>query len=73
MQEGEISVETRKLTEGALLLAIQIVLGMVFISTGIGYRFYMDILLPIMMSMIYLRCDFKIGLLAISFQSEPSK
>lgn len=59
-----MSVETRKLTEGALLLAIQIVLGIVFISTGVGYSFYMDILLPIMMSMIYLRCGFKIGLLA---------
>lgn len=57
-------METRKLTEGALLLAIQIVLGIVFISTGVGYSFYMDILLPIMMSMIYLRCGFKIGLLA---------
>lgn len=59
-----MSVETRKLTQGALLSAIQIVLGLSFISTGVGYSFYMAIILPIMMSMIYLRCGFKIGLLA---------
>lgn len=57
-------METRKLTEGALLSAMQVVLGMIFILAGVGYGLYMEIILPVMMVVIYLRCGLKTGILA---------
>lgn len=57
-------VETKKITEGGILSAIQIILGLILIPTGIGYSFYIEILLPITMTLIVLRCDLKIGALA---------
>lgn len=57
-------METRKLTEGALLSALQIVLGLILLPTGIGYSLYVELLLPVMMTVIYARCGRKIGFLA---------
>lgn len=59
-----MGVETRKLTEGALLSALQVVLGMIFVLSGVGYGVYMEMILPIMMAMIYLRCGLKTSILA---------
>ena len=59
-----MGVETRKLTEGALLSALQVVLGVIFILAGVGYGLYMEMILPIMTAIIYLRCDLKTGILA---------
>lgn len=57
-------METRKLTEGALLSALQVVLGLILLSTGLGYSLYLELLLPITMTAVYLRCGAKYGLLA---------
>lgn len=59
-----MGVETRKLTEGALLSALQVVLGMSFVLSGVGYGVYMEMILPIMMAIIYLRCGLKTSILA---------
>ena len=47
-----------------MLSALQIVLGLILISTGIGYVFYVQMLLPITMVLIYLRCGAKVSVLA---------
>lgn len=57
-------METIKLTEGALLSALQVVIGLILLPTGIGYSLYMELLLPITMTVIYLKCGAKIGGLA---------
>lgn len=57
-------METKKITEAGILSAIQIILGLMLIPTGIGYSFYVEILLPITMSLIVLRCGPQMGTLA---------
>ena len=57
-------METKKITEGGILSAMQIVLGLMFIPTGIGYSFYIEVLLPITMTLTYLRCGKKAGMIA---------
>lgn len=54
-------METKKLTEGALLSAMQVVLGILLISTGVGYSLYLQIIFPITVTVIYLRCGIKVG------------
>lgn len=57
-------METRKLTEGGILSAIQIILGIILIPTGIGYSFYVEIFLPISVTLVVMRCGKKVGLLS---------
>lgn len=57
-------METKKITEGGILSAMQIVLGLMLIPTGIGYSFYIEVLLPITMTLTYLRCGKKAGMIA---------
>lgn len=52
------------MTEGALMSALQLTIGMALIASGIGYGFYVQIALPITMALIVLKCGIKIGTLA---------
>ena len=49
---------------GALLSALQIVLGLTCMATGVGYGLYLQILAPILMTLMHLKCGLKMGLLA---------
>lgn len=57
-------METKKITEGGILSAIQIVLGLILIPTGIGYSFYVEMILPITMALMFLRCGYKHSMIA---------
>ncbi|MBP3888747.1 MAG: hypothetical protein J6F30_14050 [Cellulosilyticum sp.] len=57
-------MKTKHITEGGILSALQIVLGLILIPTGIGYSLYVEMILPITMALIYLRCGRKISMIA---------
>lgn len=57
-------MDTRKITEGALMSALQLALGFILIASGIGYGFYVDLLLPVTMALIQLKCGTRVGILA---------
>lgn len=57
-------METKRMTEGGILSAIQIVLGLILIPTGIGYSLYVEIVLPITMALMYLRCGRRVSIIA---------
>lgn len=44
--------------------ALLVVMSFIFIGTGIGYSLYLDFVVPIFITLIYLRCDLKYTLLA---------
>ena len=58
-------MEVKKLTESAILSSLFIVCSIIFVSTGLMYGFYLDIIVPIFIAIIYLRCDFKYTILAM--------
>ena len=58
-------MEIKKLTESAILSSVFIVLSMIFISTGIMYTTYLDIIVPSFIAIIYIRCGFKYTSLAM--------
>lgn len=53
------NLKTRKLTEAAMLSALFVVVSIVAISTGIMYSIYLDMIVPIFISILYLRIGFK--------------
>lgn len=53
------SLKTRKLTEAAMLSALFVIVSLVAISTGIMYSMYLDMIVPIFISILYLRIGFK--------------
>ena len=55
---------TKKLTEAALMSALFVAGTIFFVSTGIGYSFYLDFIVPIFFVVICLKCDFKYSILA---------
>lgn len=57
-------LDTKKMITGALLSALQIVLGLTCMATGVGYGLYLQLLAPILMTLVHLKCGLKIGLLA---------
>lgn len=57
-------MDTRKLTESAMLSVLFVVAGIFFISSVIGYQIYLDLVVPILITLIYLRCDFKYTLMS---------
>lgn len=57
-------MDTRKLTESAMLSALFVVAGIFFISSVIGYQIYLELVVPILITLIYLRCDFKYTLMS---------
>lgn len=58
-------MKTKKLTESAMLAALFIVISIATLGTGIAYSIYLDIAVPIIISLIYLKCDFKYTILSI--------
>lgn len=61
------NLKTRKLTEAAMLSALFVVVSIVAISTGIMYSIYLDMIVPIFISILYLRIGGKYtGLSAIT-------
>ena len=56
--------DTKKMTEAALMSALFVVGTIFFVSTGLGYTFYLDFIVPIFFVVICLKCDFKYSILA---------
>ncbi len=57
-------LNTKEMTEAAMLSALFVVMSIIAIGTGIGYSLYLDILVPIIISLIYLKCGFKYAALS---------
>ncbi|NFN12431.1 DUF2232 domain-containing protein, partial [Clostridium botulinum] len=57
-------MKTKKMTEAGVLTAVFVVISIIAISTGVGYLGYLDFMVPIITTLIYLRCDFKYTLLS---------
>ncbi|WP_054742816.1 YybS family protein [Cellulosilyticum ruminicola] len=57
-------METRKLTKAAITSALLIVLSIVFCSIGIENTFYLQFIVPIVITVVYLTCGFKWTILA---------
>ncbi|GAA0698901.1 DUF2232 domain-containing protein [Paraclostridium ghonii] len=58
-------MEIRKMTEAAIMSALFIVCSIFAITTGLLYGLYIQIIVPIFIAIIYLRCDLKFTTLAI--------
>ncbi|WP_170074974.1 DUF2232 domain-containing protein [Paraclostridium dentum] len=59
-------MEIKKMTEAAIMSSLFIVCSIFAISTGLLYGLYIDIIVPIFIAIIYLRCDFKFTILAMA-------
>ncbi|MEG2289715.1 MAG: DUF2232 domain-containing protein [Clostridium sp.] len=57
-------MKTREMTEAAMLSALFVVMSVIAITTGIGYSLYLDMVVPIIIGLIYLRCGFKYAVLS---------
>lgn len=57
-------LKTKKLTEAAMLSALFVVVSIVAISTGLMYSIYLDIIVPIFISILYLKIGFKYTVLS---------
>lgn len=64
MKKKGDKVNAKKLTESAMLSALLVMVGVLFISSFIGYQVYLDFIVPVLITLIYLRCDFKYTLLS---------
>ena len=58
------TLNTKKLTEAAMLSAIFVVMSMISIYTGIAYTLYLDMGVPLFICLIYMRLDIKYTLLS---------
>ena len=57
-------MNTRKLTEAAMLSALFVVTSMMAIYTGIAYTLYLDMIVPLFICLTYMRLDGKYTLLS---------
>ena len=57
-------METDKLTQSSILSAMLIILSVILIGTGIGGTLYIDFVVPIVITIIYIRCGMKWTILA---------
>ena len=57
-------MNTRKLTEAAMLSALFVVTSMMAIYTGVAYTLYLDMVVPLFICLIYMRLDIKYTLLS---------
>ena len=55
---------TKKMAEAALMSALFVVGTIFFVSTGLGYSFYLDFIVPVFFVVICLKCDLKYSILA---------
>ena len=56
--------DTKKMTEAALMSALFVVGTIFFVSTGFGYTFYLDFIVPVFFVIICLKCNFKYSTLS---------
>ena len=63
-------MDTQKLTYGGMLSALIVAMTLFVMMTGLGYTFYLDIGLPILIGLVYMKCGFKYtslcGLISVS-------
>lgn len=52
-------MDTQKLTYGGMLSAVMVAMTIIAMMTGVGYTLFLDLGIPIMIGLIYLKCDFK--------------
>ncbi len=52
------------MTEAGVLTAVFVVISIIAIGTGVGYLGYLDFMVPIITTLIYLRCGFKYTVLS---------
>lgn len=52
-------MNTKKMTEGAVLSALFVICTIIAISTGLGYTLYLDIIVPILVTIVYIKLDYK--------------
>jgi len=52
------------MTEAAMLSALFVVMTIIAITTGVAYSLYLEMVVPIIISLIYLRCGFKYTVLS---------
>ena len=52
-------MNTQKLTYGGMLSALIVASTVFVMMTGIGYTFYLDLALPILIGLVYMKCGFK--------------
>ncbi|MBE6052194.1 MAG: DUF2232 domain-containing protein [Clostridium sp.] len=57
-------MKSRKLTEAAMLSALFVVISIIAIGTGIAYSLYLDMVVPILLALIYFKCDLKYTILS---------
>ena len=57
-------MNTKKLTESAMLSALFVVSSMIAIYTGIAYTLYLDMVVPLFVCLIYMRLDLRHTLLS---------
>lgn len=57
-------METKKLTKSAIVSALLIIFSIIFCGIGIGSSFYLECIVPIVVTVIYLTCGFKWTVLA---------
>lgn len=57
-------METKKITEGGMLTALMVTVGMTMTFSGIGYWLYLDLMAPVMIALLHLRCGQRTGIIA---------
>lgn len=55
--KASMTLKTNKLTRASILSALLIVMEMLFLSTGMGYSFFIELVVPVFMVIMYLSCD----------------
>lgn len=58
-------MKTKKLTEASVMSALFIVCSIFAVTTGLFYSLYLDLIVPIFIAIICLRCDVKYTILSI--------
>jgi len=56
-------VTTKQLTTGGMVAALLVALSVLFLMSGIGYYIYLDIIAPIVITLINLKCGSKVSLM----------
>lgn len=56
-------MEAKQLTTGGMVTALLVTLSMLFLMSGVGYYIYLDMIAPIMITLIHLKCGSKVSLM----------
>lgn len=58
-------MKTNKLTDASMFSALFIVISIIAIGSGIGYSIYLDVLVPIIATLIYFKCELKYAIMSL--------